>query len=302
VQRVPERNRQTKASVIHAFQVMEDWMNGTDTNPALLAAHNYEKTIVANTMLPFAAFLLEITDLRPGERVVDVACGTGAVVRQAVQIVGPDGAVVGIDLNPAMLAVGQSVVRANGTPVEWREANAQALPLEDNSYDVATCHHGLQFIPDRVGALREMYRVLRPGGRAAAAVWRSLEHNPVSQLIWETVARHLDATVDSLIPSFSLGNAETLCALFEAAGFADISVHARRHTVREPYDPQFIRRALAGLGNMSPRFAAMSDDERSATIEGVLRETEPALQRYTEGSDRVFPYAAYITLGRKIVA
>jgi ubiquinone/menaquinone biosynthesis C-methylase UbiE len=279
---------------------MEVRMKGTNVSPALLAAEIYEKTVVANTMLPFATYLLEIASPQPGERLVDVACGTGAVVRQAVEMVGPGGAVVGVDVNPAMLAVGQAALTPNSSsPVVWREGDALALPLEDNSTDVATCSHGLPFVADRVAALREMYRVLRPGGRAVAAVWRSLEHNPVSHTIWAATARHLETPVESLVPAFSLGNAETLCNLFEAGEFTDVSVHVRRHTVREPYDPQFVERFLATLGDMVPRYSALHVHERAELVRAITDETAPALQHYVDGSDLLRPYAAYVILGRK---
>ena len=97
---------------------------------------------------------------------VDVACGTGVVARLAAARVGPAGAVTGVDVTPGMLAVARSI-SADGPPIEWHEASAGKLPLPDASADVVLCSLGLQFFPDREAALREMRRILVPGGRLA---------------------------------------------------------------------------------------------------------------------------------------
>ena len=97
---------------------------------------------------------------------LDVACGTGTVARLAAARVGSAGAVTGVDLTPGMLAVARRI-EAEGAPIDWQEASADRLPLPDASADVALCSLGLQFFPDRPAALREMRRVLIPGGRLA---------------------------------------------------------------------------------------------------------------------------------------
>src|SRR3546814_10148611 len=104
--------------------------------------------------------------LREGERVLDVACGTGVVTRLASEQVGATGAVAGLDVNPGMLAVARAAT-PEGMSIEWHEANAEAMPLPDASFDVVLCQLGLQFMPDRQAALREMRRVLVDGGRLA---------------------------------------------------------------------------------------------------------------------------------------
>ena len=126
-------------------------------------AANYERYFVPAIGAPLGHDLIELAELRPGEHVVDVACGTGFVTRLAAQRIGGGGAVAGVDVNPGMLQVARSV--AADTAIEWHEASAEALPLGDATFDVALCQMGLQFFPDRQGALREMRRVLRPGGR-----------------------------------------------------------------------------------------------------------------------------------------
>jgi len=274
-------------------------MSEAQNNPALAAAENYEKNIVTYTMRPFAALLLELANPQPGEHVVDVACGTGIVARQVAPRVGASGTVVAVDVNPAMLMVARSLPAPTGATIDWREGSALALPLPDNTCDLALCQHGLQFFPDRLMALREMYRVLRPGGRIAVSVWRSLEHNPVPQMIWETIARHLNTAVAILVPSFSLGDAGELRTLLESAGFADATVTARSHTVREPRSPQLVAQFLAGVAGLVPAYAAMGAEERAAVAQAVEREIGPALQNYIEGDEQLSPLSAHIGLARK---
>jgi ubiquinone/menaquinone biosynthesis C-methylase UbiE len=117
---------------------------------------------------PWAQLLVDAAAVAKGERVLDLACGTGLVARVAAQRVGPKGHVIGIDLNPAMIGVAQSLPPAD---IEWREGSALAIPLPDESVVVVLCQQGLQFFPDKALALREMQRVLVRGGRVALSVW-----------------------------------------------------------------------------------------------------------------------------------
>jgi ubiquinone/menaquinone biosynthesis C-methylase UbiE len=274
-------------------------MSETQSNPTLVAAENYEKNLVTYTMRPFAAILLDHANPQPGEHVVDVACGTGVAARQTAPLVGATGVVVVVDVNPAMLAVARSLPAPAGAAIDWREGNALALSLPDGAFDLALRQHGLQFFPDRPAALREMVRVLRPAGRVAVSVWRSLEHSPASRLLWEAIARHLHTTTATLLPSFNLGDASELRALLESAGFVDVTVIARSHTVREPRSAQLVARSLAGVTGIVPAYAAMGMAERSALAQAVQNEIGSALQAYVEGDEQLYPLSVHIGLGRK---
>jgi len=125
-------------------------------------AENYQRFFVPQIGAPVAADLLAAARLQPGERVLDVACGTGVVTRLAAARVGPSGAVAGLDIHPAMLAV----ARRESTPgMRWYEASAESMPLADGAFDVVLCQMGLQFVTDKLAALREMRRVLATHGR-----------------------------------------------------------------------------------------------------------------------------------------
>lgn len=135
----------------------------------------YERYLVPAITSVWANDLLDRVSLSRGESVLDIACGTGIVARLARQR-GHAGRLVGIDLNRAMLAV----ARAKSATVEWIEGSALDLPFDAKSFDVVLCQLGLQFFPDRPLALKEMVRVLKPGGRAGFSVYSAIEKTPAA--------------------------------------------------------------------------------------------------------------------------
>jgi len=141
---------------------------------------------------PCATQLLDLAVVGPGERVLDVACGTGIVARRAAARVGVGvgGVVTGSDVNEGMLEVAAAAATDLPVRIEWHRADATALPLPDGAFDVVCCQQGLQFVPDPPLALREARRVLAPGGRLALAVWRAIDHHPVFAALVRALERH----------------------------------------------------------------------------------------------------------------
>jgi ubiquinone/menaquinone biosynthesis C-methylase UbiE len=134
-----------------------------DTSYGDNAAENYEKYFVPVIGRPFGIDLVDDARLRPGERVLDIACGTGIIARLVAERVAPTGSVSALDVNAAMLSMARSLPSA--IPIKWYETAAESVPLPDSSFDVGFCQMGLQFIADKTAAVREMRRVLTPGGR-----------------------------------------------------------------------------------------------------------------------------------------
>ena len=153
-----------------------------DASPDLAAVTQVQQQIwskgdfamVANIVYNASESLAEALDLIPGERVLDVACGTGIVARLAAGRMG-SGGVVGLDINPGMLAVARSLPPGPGPAIEWHEGSVLDMPFPEGSFDICLCQLGLQFFPDRAAALREMRRVLRTGGRLALSVFSALK-------------------------------------------------------------------------------------------------------------------------------
>lgn len=188
------------------------------------APENYERYFVPAIGAPLAAALVDVAAPQPGERVLDVACGTGVVTRLVAERVGSTGAVAGLDANPGMLAVARSV-QASGAPIEWHESSAEKLPLSDDGFDLVTCQMGLQFFPDKAAALREQRRVLAPGGRVVLNLPGPTP--PLFQAFADALASHVGPqAADFVHVVFSLHDAGEIRALMTKAGFQDVRVEA----------------------------------------------------------------------------
>jgi ubiquinone/menaquinone biosynthesis C-methylase UbiE len=172
-------------------------------------------------LAPAHDLMLAMAALRPGERVLDVACGTGLVTFRAASEVGA-GQVVGTDISGEMVQAATSVGRKSGLDrVRFERADAEDLPFDDGEFDVALCGLGLMYVPDPTSALREMRRVLRPAGRAAVAVWGARR-----ACGWAEIFPITDARVASdVCPMFfHLGTGDMLARTFATAGFVDVTV------------------------------------------------------------------------------
>jgi SAM-dependent methyltransferase len=169
---------------------------------------------------PAHALMLDMADLRPGHRVLDVACGTGLVSFRVAEAVGPAGAVVGTDISGRMVETARRIAaeRDFGN-ASFERADAEELPFADASFDAAVCGLGLMYVPDPGKALREMRRVLRPGGRVAAAVWGARRNCGWAEIFPITDAR---VASDVCPMFFHLGTGDMLARCFQAAGFTDI--------------------------------------------------------------------------------
>lgn len=139
----------------------------------LAAAETYEERFVPAIFAEWAQLLVAEAGVAPGQRILDVACGTGIAARGAAEIAGAS-AVTGVDINEAMLTVAARV----RPDITWLLGDAAALPLPDEDFDTVLCQMGLMFFPDAAAALREMGRVAAVGGTIAAAVPGRLEDQP----------------------------------------------------------------------------------------------------------------------------
>ena len=145
-----------------------------------VAAETYDEVLVPRLFTPCATILLQKLGLRAGETLLDVACGTGIVVRLAAPMLGPGGQVIGRDLNEAMIEQARRhALPPESASVVFGVSPAAPLDLEDASVDAVTCQQGLQFFPDPDAALAEMRRCLRPTGRVGIAVWFGIDECPL---------------------------------------------------------------------------------------------------------------------------
>jgi SAM-dependent methyltransferase len=207
------------------------------------SATAYDQRLVPWYFQHWANRMVQLADLEPSSQAVDLACGSGMITRALLAELGPAGSIVGIDLNPGMLAHAQSTI--DDARVSWHEADAGNLPLDDSSVDVVCCHQGLQFFPDRGSALDEIHRILRPGGRVVVAVWGQLEDNPEVAAMSQAIGEFLgDDVGQAMTGPCALPDPEQLQELLGAHGFRDVGVAtisevARHPDVRDAMDGQF---------------------------------------------------------------
>lgn len=257
----PDFPREERRSTI----VHQDYSSSFGGPPA----ENYHRFFVPAIGLPVAKDLVAKAELQPGQRVLDVACGTGVVTRLAAERVGFAGSVAGLDLNPAMLAVARSQTSPDA-PIEWYEASAESMPLGDRSFDLVLCQMGLQFVPDKLAALREMCRVLDIGGRAVITL-----PGPKPRLfaiMSNALSRHLNPQAASFVDIvFSLHDADEVEALLRAAGFSEIKVDRRKKILHLPLPSEFLWQYILSTP-MAEAARRISEEKRDALERDVSRE------------------------------
>lgn len=208
-------------------------MTQTLTSEAAAAVRSpaevYDEQFVPALFRHWGPVMCDAARIGPGQRVLDVACGTGALTEAVAERVGPRGAVAGLDANPEMLAVAR---RKHGA-IEWHDGRAESLPFADASFDAVVSQFGMMFFDDRAAALREMRRVLRPGGRMAVAVCDALARSPGYAALAALLERLFGTRVaDAFRAPFVLGDVPTLRAICADAGLADASIAQHQGTVR----------------------------------------------------------------------
>ena len=258
-------------------------------------AESYERFQVPSVFEPLARLFLGHVPLNPGDRLLDVACGTGIVARLAVPVVGIAGRVAGVDLNAGMLEVAKRQAPPDEAEIDWRLGDAAALPFLDSSFDVVLCQQGLQFFPDKLHALLEMRRVMTPGGRLALCIWRSIEHSPCNLAISTALARHVGADAAKRMQApHALGDPTVLRTLIGDAGFDRIEIHEATVTRRMLPPEQAIPGHLASTP-VGPDVAALDAVARLALIDDITADLGP--YRDTEGL--AIPQGTHIVLARK---
>ena len=265
----------------------------TDTTiqPQLDAATVYEEVFVPALFAPWPPKVVEAAHIGPGQRVLDVACGTGVLARHVASLVGPSGSVAGLDPNPGMLEVARKLEPS----IEWHSGAAESLPFPDESFDAVVSQFGMMFFSDRAGAVREMLRVLKPGGRWAVAVWSSLGQNEAFAAEVALIERMAgQAAAEALRAPFVLGDRKALEAIAESAGAGPVEVAEQTDFGRFPSVRAMMEVELRGW---LPIMGVHLSDEK---IEAILEEAEQVLGRYyaADGS-AVFTSSALIVSGAR---
>jgi ubiquinone/menaquinone biosynthesis C-methylase UbiE len=247
----------------------------TDSQSITNPIEAYQAYMVPMEFAPWSTELLDRIMPRPGEDVLDVACGTGIVVRGTVPLVAPGGTVTGIDVNPAMLQMARSLPIPDGAPITWEQGRAEDLPFEDASFDVVLCQQGIQFFADRAAAVREMRRVLRPGGRAGASVWRGPEHQSVKGALLRALSEEFGP---GAAVAYGYGDGDALRKLFVDAGFSDIQVEEARRQMHEPSADRMVRMLVMGASAAVPALARLDNEAREEAIRAVREQIDADIE------------------------
>lgn len=247
----------------------------------------YERYLVPRVTLPWAQDLVKRAGIAEGDHVLDVACGTGVVSRVASARVGSTGRVVGLDVNTRML----DVARAAAPDLEWVEGSASALPFDDGEFGIVVCQLGLQFFDDRLGALREMHRVLTDDGRAAASVFTSIERNPAALALSTALDRQLGADASLAKRSeHSLAGSHELRELCTTAGFAAVRIATVSRTIRFASVEEWVGIQLAATP------LASLPSQRDDLVAQVSRTVAESLGAFVGRDGFAFPQEVHVVV------
>lgn len=252
----------------------------------------YEQVLVEPLFRPWADPLLDAVRLAQGDRVLDVACGTGIVARRAKARLGPDHRVVGVDVNPGMLAVARGVA----PDIEWREGDATGLPLQpEEHFDVVTCQQGLQFVPDKPAAAQQLRRALAPNGRLAVSTWRPDEDFPVLRELRRVAERHAGAIEDR---RHSFGEAGPVEVLLRSTGLRDVQSRTETRTIRFRDGAVFVRLNAMALVGMSAAARDLADLERERLVAAIVQASAPIVAEHSDRHGFAYDIGTNVTTAR----
>lgn len=250
----------------------------------------FEEHLVSRVFGPWAQFVVALAEPRRGERVLDVACATGAATRAAAAAAGR---AVGVDIDSAMISVARSRASELGDEIDWHCADAARLPFGNAAFDLCFCLQGLQFFPDRVGALREMRRVLAPNGRLFVSVWASIEHAPGYYAVAQALEREcIDAS--SIRQAFQLSAPGHVQELLENAGFFGITIRTEERSASFPSVDAFLAMLTAGSRASCNPFNDIAAGRRDSFRASVRDRLAPFIA--ADGLN--IPYRAHIAQAR----
>lgn len=249
----------------------------------------YERVLVPLWFGRWAEALVDALSLKPGEHVLDVACGTGVTTRLAKEKVGSGGRVDGLDISAAMLAKAKEL--ADGLDIGWIESDVARSGLPSAHCDVILSQHGYHYFPDKPAALNEFRRLLATGGRVGLSIWDG--HSPYTEAICAAVEQHISAEVAQKQRSQrETPSADELMAQFRQAGFTNVAVQRQELMIEVPRAEEFVPLHLGSMP-IAGAFAALADDAKKAIVDHV----SVALAGYADGERIVYPDAVHVVIG-----
>jgi ubiquinone/menaquinone biosynthesis C-methylase UbiE len=262
-------------------------------------AVSYESYMVPSLFAPWATYLVQRANPQLGERVLDIACGTGIVARNVVPLVGSRGTVIGLDVNPDMIDTARAAAERDHLAIEWHTSPAEQLLFPDKHFDLILCQFGLMFFTDKQGALKEMHRVLKKGGRLVLSAWQGLDRHPFYQTLHAVSQRHFGKS--SVEAVFSLGNADKLRKLLTNSGFQQVEIEPMSLTAHFLQPEEFLAWEIDINPAEAPALQNLYKEAQQAIMAAARQDMQSPLEEVMQENQVVLEFHAYIAQARKWV-
>src|SRR6185503_4532005 len=243
-------------------------------------------------LYPAQQKLLQLADIKAGDKVIDIACGTGLVSFPAAEQTGEKGFVMATDISDKMVETGTAIAKErNLSNISFQRMDAEELDVEDSSYDIALCALGLMYFPDPLKAIKEMYRLIKPGGHAVVAVWGRRKNCGWAE-VFEIVDRRVASEVCPMF--FNLGNEGTLQQYMDAGGFTNISIERINTVLDYRSDQEACGAAFLG-GPVALAYSKFSDDVKNE----VYKEYIESIKSFKNADGFLVPGEFVVAIGFK---
>ncbi len=257
-------------------------------------AERYEAVLVPVVFIPWAQELIRRSAPRDGEDILDLACGTGVVTREIARSGVSQATLTGADHSVDMLEVASRRTAEAGIEAHWIEADAAKLPFADGRFDLALCQQALQFFPDRPAALRELRRVLKPGGRVAFCVQCELDCNPMLRAQAAALEKHVGPEAGAAVRAIcGLPDGDEIRRLFEDAGFGNIEVENVSLSLHHPDGAAFAAGAMGGM-HTGDKLSRITEAQQRQCIDDFLT----GLGDCFDGTAIRFPHVSHVITAR----